>query len=227
MASGVPASGVTEPSNSTFNQLKSRVAASVGMGGQQRALDLAGDGINNGIRRVNSKLWSWLLTTADITTVADQANYNEDDSVPGDFKAPRSMLLLDSSSNESSRLVWLLPKDFDNLWLDRRNSGEPRTYTVHNIHDNRTLSLSAAPTAKWVAAYPTMRLRYYKRLGLYSGNETTQIPVEAELMIEYFARAEVASVVRPGALSRYESMWRDQERELRSAEMRWQVGDFD
>jgi hypothetical protein len=227
MGSGLPASSVTSPTNSGLNALKERVADSVGMGGEDRALQLAESGINNAIRRLNGRLWSWATTTADITTVASQGDYTATDGVPTDYKGPRSLMLLDSSSQEVRRLVWVDPKIFEAEYQDRSADGTPLAYTIKNIHDNLTLYLSTLASASWVASNPTMRLRYYKRLGYYAGNGSLQIPSEAELMIEYFARAEIASVVRPGSAHRLDAIWREQEVELKRAEVRDSLGDYD
>jgi len=223
MAVGVASSTSPTPPAQSWDALRSKVANAVGFGGDPEVLGLAGEGINNGARYLNSRMWSWLLTTEDLTFVADQADYT----LAANFHAPRSAELLDSSGNAKSRLYWEDPKTFSDLFLDRSVSGEPRVYTVFSFYDNGKLTLSSPASTAFLTKYPTLRLRYYKHLQTYSsGGSSMKIPPESELFLEMYAKWEVSATLRPQLTGTYERMWRSQEVAMLRAESHRFVKDF-
>jgi len=223
MAVGVGSSVTVTPPSQTWGGLKGKIANAVGFGGDTKVLGLAGEGVNNATRYLNTRLWSWLLVSEDLTLVADQADY----SLSSNFNVPRNSELLDSSSKPKSRIVWQDPKTFGNEWVDRSVSGDPRAYTIFNIHDTGKVSLNVPPSAAYVAKYPTLRLHYYKRLQAYTSDaEAMKIPAEVELFLEMYAKWEISAIIRPQLTGVYERMWRSYETALLRAESHKQVKDF-
>jgi len=223
MAVGVKGSVIVTPPNQTWAMLNGKIANAVGFGGDSKVLGLAGEGVNNATRYLNTRLWSWLLVSEDLTFIADQADYQ----LANDFNAPRNNELLDSSSKPKSRLVWQDPKTFGNEWVDRSVSGDPRAYTIFNIHDTGTVTLNVPPSAAYIAKYPTLRLRYYRRMQIYTSKAgIMKIPVEVEPFLEMYAKWEISAIIRPQLTNVYERMWRSYETALLRAESHKQVKDF-
>jgi len=223
MAVGVAGTCAPTPINQTFAGLKGAVADSMGFGGDSKVLGVAGSGINNAVRYLDHRLWSWLLTSQSITLATDTDEYT----LTGNFKAPRSNELQNSAGAPKSRLGWEDPKTFSSIWTDRSISGAPRAYTVFNMHEDCLLTLNVPSSSTFVTEFPTLLLRYYKRLQTYAADGSSQtIPPEVELFLELYARWLTAAVVRPGLITTYERAWQRQETALLRSESHSQVRDF-
>jgi hypothetical protein len=98
MSEAIATNWSPSPGNKNFGKLKLEVARYILMPDDPEALDLAGDGITDALRFVNTMEWSWTLATDDITLVADTQDYQG----PADFHKPRAAVFLDSNDKPNS-----------------------------------------------------------------------------------------------------------------------------
>jgi hypothetical protein len=209
MATSVSASVAPVPANQTFAALKSSVLRSVGMADQGAADPLAAQAINNAVRQLNTRNWSWMAGSETVTFVADTDEYTL---TTKSFKSPMAFELLNSSSKVNGRMKFMEPHEFMDTYQVREASLNPGVYTVFNFHNDCKITLSSPPNASFVTNHPTGKIRMYKRLLGYKGAaDSMTIPSEVELFIEYFARYEVALLVKPSLAVLNERMWRNTE----------------
>lgn len=191
----VVGSGNESPSQRGLAELSEEVAGYVLMPDSARARAVAAKGINGGIRRLNMRTWEWGKTYQDITLSAATADYD----MASDFMAPRSTELLNGSGlTRDSGMTYMDPKSFVETFFDRTTSGTPCAYTVMNSHDTGQLTLDVPCSEAFVALYPTLRLRYYRRTAyLVSDSDILDAPSEVEEFIVWWGCAFVASRFDP------------------------------
>lgn len=179
------------PANQTFVNMKTEVARFVKAPSSTEITTVAGDAINDGIRRMNSRIWEFNLDSAEITWVADQKEYNID----ADVKLPRHMELLNSSDVASRRLPFVPLKHFLSVFKDRTGGAEPRAYTVINPRNHGQITLDRAPSAAWVALYPKARFWFYRYINVLSADaDVILVPNDVERCILWSAKEYIAEL---------------------------------
>lgn len=179
------------PPNQAFSALKTEVARYVKAPNSTEIQGVAGDGINDAIRRMNSRPWEFNLDSVEITWVADQKEYN----IEGDLKLPRHLELLDSNDVARRRLQFLPAKTFMSVFIDRTGSADPRAYTILNPRNHGQLTLDRAPTTGWIANYPKARLWFYRYINVLSGDsDVLLVPNDVERVILWGAKEYVAEL---------------------------------
>lgn len=183
------------PAAQLFSTLYGRVQNYVKGAGYSDVQTIAKEGINDAIKLLNTRLWSWARVKTDITLVAGESG--REYALNGAFKAPRSAELVDSGSKINGTLFWIDPKTFDELLPDRTARSDPARYTIFNVFDNGFLTLDGAPSTAFIAAHPTLRLRFYRRTNLLSSDADTVtsigVPTEFEPFLVWHARMVVAA----------------------------------
>lgn len=212
------------PGQRSLSSLATEVARYVKMPNIPEALQVAKDGINEGIRRLNMVNWEWSLTYQDLTLVADTADYD----LAARFRASRMMELLDANGKTlTAPLSFLTPREFSLCYPNRTQSGSPGAYTAFAVHESGQISFSCPLSAGFVSQYPTARLWYYQRVAyLTSDSDVVDAPSEVESFLVYIGKAEVASVFdeakERSARANAEDVWR----KLRAAHQDHLVSDW-
>jgi hypothetical protein len=194
----VVVSGVTNvPSNKAYSSLKNEVARYVLRPDDSEALNVAGDGLNDAIRRLNTETWYWALVKQDISLVNGTATYSLSDA----FRAPRNASLLNASNQECVRLSWMDPKTFEAVYQDARSAvGSPESYTAYNNYSDGLVTLYPTPDA---SSYPKVRIRYSQNLANFSGaSDTLNAPSWVEGFIVSWAQAYMAAIYAPDKYDR-------------------------
>ena len=178
----------------TFAQIKSEVARYVMAPDSERVRDVAGDGIVDAVRRINSREWEQLLTPVEIALEENVREYK----VPGNFKAPRTLQLLLLDRKPTGYLQYMDPKTFQLNFANVSPVGQPTHYTAHNANYSLVLTLNRKPSLDWVVSTPYMNLWYYRRLELprYDSDVLTY-PPEWESFVAWWGKAYIASVYDP------------------------------
>ena len=122
-------------------------------------VECATAGVRRAIDTLNMRLWNWALAYQDITFVAATGEYQAE----ADLKAPRRFTLIDSDSLEAGTLTYYPWPEFITR-LAHDPSTEPCSYSLSNMTQFGTITLSASPSTDWVVKYPTGRLWYYRRV---------------------------------------------------------------
>ncbi len=148
------------PPTETLQTLQKLVAGYVLMPTDDEVLECALAGIRRAIDRLNTRNWNWALQDATITFVAGTRSYALDQS----FKAPRNLLLADSSLREAGRLSFLIWPTFLKETSGGNTGGSPCYYSGANVPVNGIIYLDAEPSASWVAQYPLGLLTYHRRI---------------------------------------------------------------
>lgn len=190
---GVPPSSNIVPPRRSMAQLRRSVASYVQAPDDNEALDNALVGINSGIDILNTYTWFKYIPTQSIPSVAGDRDYSLD----GEIKDPRMLELLDSGGTQIGVMDYLPLKSFlDDVYF--AVVGDPYAYSINYV--TRELLLSVAPSASWVARYPTMRLWYFPRFAkLIETDDMYAGPPEHEEFLLWHGRAEIAAVRRPAA----------------------------
>ena len=199
------------PGFETLSFICKMAAGYVLMPDDDEANEIAQAGVRRAIDKLNTRRWNWALTYQDITFTAGTREYTLDTS----FKAPRRLMILDTSSNESSRLSYLPWTTFINDILPVNSTqGTPSLYSVANANDTGTLTLEVIPSTAWVAAYPTGRLWYYRRVQ-YPTQASSVIAAPSEVVpyVQEFSSGFVADRYAPEKASpayvRAAAHWRE------------------
>ena len=134
-------------------------------------LKLAGDCLNQAIRKLNRKLWSWEVYTADNISVTSGT---ETYALPQPFKKPLSAYFLESG-REHKRLLHV---PLETLYgeYDLKHDAEPTCYTLKNVFETGQITLWPRPSSAY-----TLRVHYYRRTPiLRNDTEPAEFPPEAE-----------------------------------------------
>lgn len=177
------------PGCQDFATLKDRVARYVRAPDDAEVRTSIGYEINDAIRELNTRNWLWAITSSDITLTASTADYT----IPTDFRAPRILERLNTLSQRDGRIPWIEPKTFMDRTPSSTVDGSPSLYTVRNFTNSQQLTLDVAPDSGFVGQWPTLRLRYYRRLPtLTNDSDCLDCPSEVELFIVWAARYAAA-----------------------------------
>jgi hypothetical protein len=217
----VIATNTPTPQTRPFSEMKQVVARYVKGPQDTEVLELAGQALNEGIRKVNTELWQFALSYDDVVLAAGTADYP----VPTDWLAPRTASLLDADGNPVSHLDWFDPKMFDHTFPTTTDG--VCAYTVFNKTGTLQVTLNASPDAAFVGTYPNLRLRYFANVQFYADDQDTLLaPSYVELFLLWFARFEVAAYWDASMAPTAERMWRDQWAAMKRLDARAQVSDW-
>src|SRR3989304_581628 len=142
MAEATTGTFTQTPAALAFSPVYARVQNYIYSPSDADAATIAKEGINDAIKRLNTRRWTWLRTHADITSVAGETG--REYTIQANFKSPRHMELLDSSSRIVGALEYMDPKNFDFVFPDR-TSASISHHTVFNVFANAMLTLSGPP----------------------------------------------------------------------------------
>lgn len=211
------------PANTLFSALKTEVARFVKAPNSAEVLGVAGDGINDGVRRLNSRIWEWNFTSEEISFVADQKEYDVDDTV----KLPRHVEYLNTSDVAQGRILYMPVKQFLLSFPDRTGSGEPRFYTVLNPRNYGQMTFNQAPSASWLAKYPKARHWFYRYTQtLSTATDTLAVPNDVERVIVWAAKQYVAELYGSSdqvaiATRNYKEAWNEMKKQHRRDDTDW------
>lgn len=186
---------ITPPAR-PLSELQTDICRFVGMPDDTDVRAAALAAIRDAIRRLNGKPPLRQLTFPQtITFVADQAEYDLVESV----RAPLLLELLDGSGNaRGGRLGHLAFEEFARCYPDRSVSGSPQTYTIFSMLNSQKLTLSAPPSAQWVADNPSGKLWYRARVAFPSDPASAMnVTSECEGWIEWAAKQAMAADFSP------------------------------
>lgn len=146
------------PATRDWSQLRTDILNAVGLPGSTNAQARALAAQKRAVDRLNNRTWRMLATAGtDITLVADTGTYDLDAS----FIGIRRLSLLDSNGKVKGRLGYRAWEQFEDMWPDRSQSGDPREYTVYNTAANFQVELSCPPSSAFVANFPSLRPRIF------------------------------------------------------------------
>jgi hypothetical protein len=220
---GISAAFSLTPATRSLSQLQKEVAFYCALPDDPEALELAKLGINDAVRRLNMRNWSWALDYDDLVLEAGTADY----ALSTAFRAPRNLELLDSDGNPNGKLEWYDPKTFWRFFPDAGISGEPTAYTVINAADLGTFTMNYLPSAAFVATYVTARIRFYRRMELLVlPTDTITAPSDVESFVTWHAKMVLASSVSPDRVALAERQAAQSWRMLLRDEMESQVSDW-
>ena len=188
-----PGGASQTPAGTTLTNLKIEIARFVKAPTSAEVLGVASDGVNDGIRFMNARPWEFNLTSEEITVVADQKEY----SVDATMKLPRHLEALNSSDVSLRRIPYLPPKTFLSAFPNRTGSisGGSYAYTVLNPYNYGQLTLSFAPTAAFVAAYPKFRHWFYRYIQFPASDaDVIDVPNDVERVIVWKAKQYVGEL---------------------------------
>lgn len=196
------------PSSQAYSDLQRRACETVLLPRDPNSLRIAGEAINDGLRRMNTRRWNWSIRQRIITVVADKRDYP----VPTDFASVSDGTWLDINQESSYPVIeYLDPINFGRLFIMLNpRPKESYHFTVRNEYEfTDPLRLAYPLDASLVQKHPFLRLMYYSNLPrLEAPGDTFQAPSEIELWVLAYAEAKMARVYAP---SRYSSSRREAE----------------
>lgn len=132
-----------------------------------------GQFINRAIKELNTRPWKALLTAGtNITTSATVKTYDLDSLFYKESKVQR----LDANSKPELTLDYLDWEQFQSRFDVQTDTGKPTLYTLRNTFSDGLIEFYPVPDAAY-----TLRVQYYKRIALLSGNDDVlQVPIEFE-----------------------------------------------
>ena len=165
----IVSTGVAASDRRTFRELKDELARSYNPD-DETTLAIAGEAINAAIRSYNRFNWPWEILTHSISITADVDTY----ALPQAFKSPLSAYLL-NSSRRNRRLGYMPYETFSTEYALNGN-GEPRIYTLKNVHETGLVTYWPRPQSSYDA-----EVDYYRRTPIMrSDNDPLDVPMEAE-----------------------------------------------
>jgi hypothetical protein len=192
----------------TLNDFQVEISSFTGTPDDSDALAIVTKAVNDAIRRLDSRNWTWALMTQDITLVAGSVTA----SLASDFRGPRDMQLLNSAGDAVGWLGYQDPKTF---MRDQSvpNVSDPEYYTVINAHESAQLRFDSTPSTAFVTQFPTARLRYYRTTTRLSNtSDVFDGPSAVESFVAWHGCAYMASRYAPDkmalALNEREQAWR-------------------
>jgi len=202
------------PARTAFSTLYARVLNYVFAPSDAALTTIAKECINESIQKLNSRRWTWQRQHDDLTLAAGTQEYD----LTATFNAPRSVQMLNTSTEVVGKLFFVDPKSFDEYFPNRSAAGTPEAYTIYNEYANGHLTLSCTPSSGFVTTYPKLRVRYYKRAALLSGDaDLFDGPTDFEPFIVWHARASLSAHMTPDKIAfadkRSQEIWRDLVRE--------------
>lgn len=177
------------PGTETFGAIQKSVAGYVLMPTDDEVLDCAAQGIRRAIDRLNTRTWNWLLTYDDITFVENQYDYV----LTSWFKSARNFEIWNTSEQSEFRLMYKPWGTFVKEHSDQGAQGDPEYYSVLNSNATGMVTLNAAPSSSWIAAHPSGRLLYYRKIQYPSATGTSlDVPSEAVAYLQAAAEGYTA-----------------------------------
>jgi len=162
-------------------------------GGESRPqiVTRAGAAWESAIREYNSWLWTFNRVTMDITLSSPSPAGSDTYDLATDFAAPNRAKLVDSNSKERDSLWWVPFEEWLVYFPDRSTpSSRPVAYTAQNVHE--TGKVIIAPPAGTSLQWPTLRLYYFRRIVIPSGEENRlNVPLEVDEGIFQLAQAKM------------------------------------
>ena len=225
MAEGTAGTFTQIPAATQFSVLYGDVGIYVGAPSDAEAVAIAKRCVNRAIARLNSRAWTWSRSFVLISLAAGENG--REYAVTGNVKSPRSLELINLTSQIVGRLEYEDGKTFDRWFENRSASADPTHYTIFNLYANGYITLNAAQTSAFVARNPTMRFRYYKHIPILSADSDLLAgPHEAEEFVLWDACAQIAGILDPSrigfAQERAAVVWRDLVRD----DVRHDIRDF-
>lgn len=159
----------------------------------ERALSVARDGLDDAVRKLNQFNWKWSRPLQDIPLAEDVSEY----ALAAALKAPWRSELLDADGKAWRGFQWIAPDAFEDIYDDRRLSGNPCHFTILQRGEDGMATLNRAPTSSFVSSYPTWRLRYYARIPLLTEPGSRLPSPDCELYAIAWAQKYVADIFDP------------------------------
>lgn len=178
----VISTGVAASDRRTFGQMKNELALSHDPD-DTKVLAMAGEAINQAIRRMNRFNWPWEVVSQEITLAAATDLYALDQP----FKAPLAAYFLDASGGRRDRRLGYMPYDsFVNLSSNKSDAGtEGATiYTVPNAFEAGQVMIYPRPNGT-----DYIQLIYYRRTPT-GKRDSDPMEFHAEAEGVYYAWAE-------------------------------------
>jgi len=171
--------------------MKDEVARYVQSPDDAEARRIAGDGLNEAIRELDARRWSWMETSHDITLSASTATY----AVPANYKDTIWVEFLDSGGSRRGWLDYQDPITFLSDRKDDTSDGTPEICSVVNSYDSAVLTLDVPVSSSFASTYPTLRHYYWARVQIMvADSDTVNVPTEVESFILWKAKAYMAAV---------------------------------
>jgi len=149
----------------------------------------ARNALNDAVDAINTRTWKKLHGHQDILLAADQWDYE----LASSFKDPLNCARINTNGDQNGRLEYKPLKTFLVEHDQATGSGMPRWYTI--FYDQlRVLSLDLAPSSEYISSFPTLRLRYHRRVPHLTGPDSILgIPSEFESFVVWHAKAYIAA----------------------------------
>lgn len=152
-----------------FGDLKAELARTYNPD-DETTLAIAGEAINSAIRSYNRFNWPWEILTHSLTLAVDTDSY----ALPQAFKAPLALHLL--TSGRKNKKLGYFPYESFVTEYDLNASGEPRYYTLKNVHEAGQVTVWPRPQSAYTA-----EIDYYRRTPtLKADDHPLDVPMEAE-----------------------------------------------
>lgn len=185
----VAASPTSAPQSKPVSSLTREIIMYIMAPDDPDALQVALDGINDGLDELNLRKWYWSVTFKDHTLVADQPTYT----LNTDYKQSYFGQLRRTNGRYGG-LTYLAPKNFESRYPRLTTAGYPSEYTVYNANNVLELQLSRDPSAGFVATYPTLRHYYHYRLQHVTKGGTIALPAEVVLYLKWYSKFNLATI---------------------------------
>jgi len=200
----------------SWHNLAKSAAGTFGLRNSSSGLQLAKDGLAEGVRQLNS-LGTFVFTTedsVDLPLVADTAEY----SVGSSVFSVQEIVLLDENDEQIRYLESMPYQQSLAAYLPRSTRGIPEAWTARNIQGDATVTLLWTPDAAAIGVAPTARVLFRKRIARPENDNTGVLgPAELELPLKDYARYYI-SADRKGASHPDTRAW--------FAKFRWDVGNI-
>lgn len=201
-----PSSGVT-----TFGKMKSNIATILGVDGDARLEEQAGNFIRDIIDELNIKqVWRFnLVTSSPITTVAGQSDYD----MPADFWKIYNARKTDGIDY---MLTTLQQYDFDMLFVSQRNiNGFPYILVIKNTFRDGTFMLFPTPDGTY-----TIELNYFKFIGKPPNDSTAlDLPQPYQVIPKYGSTSRLSALVSNWQGARYwQALYDNAYREMKKSD---------
>lgn len=198
------------PVNSTDSALVTRVARYVMLAGNAEAEAAALDGIHDAENKINSHVWTWTRTVADLTLSTDAIDFITADAI----KAPFLAGFLNTANQPVAPCSFADPRTFHLRFPDRSQVGTPRVYTAMNLRGNGLISLNCYPDQACVTNTPKLRIVFNRRIQRAEAGATTfDGPPEVESYMEWHAKSYIAAEYDPSGIAHAErkaaQLWED------------------
>ncbi len=203
MSIGISAPISPSPAGPSVGEMARQAATLVGLPDHPEALEEAKQGINRGIRELNTRVWSFTRKTNKFTLFANIKTYP----LPQDWKRSYGGMYLDEFEKDVSRCKYIAPDELRYFTIDRTTAVGtklPRVFTVMNPLAKLELEFSVPIPQGDIARTPFFKHYYFSNIPLaVNDTQLMFLPSAAENYLiaasEYFlarkhqpAKAELA-----------------------------------